>query len=262
MARPNTHRVPILDGLSTRETRILALSLTGLSLGVLAIFGLIFVTEEMIERKLTPRTLVEQVAREVGTAMGSDVSKAPFWERLSAANTKGSPFTPTQRGKLDIGPASIGESVQTFLKRNPNASLRRAGNGSRVALVTNSTGDFAVSFLSDHDGGKAYRVRYENTFLQLTEADLLGRLSTKFGQPLTSKCTRQSYRNGRQCDLSWRSRNAVRIAANLNTTAIAHGQRKQTRLRLEAVDTVVEQRLRAGRVSLYEPGRKIERLPF
>jgi len=262
MARFNAHKLPILDGVSSKETRFLFLSLGGLSLGVMAIFAAIFVAEEMIENKMTPRDLVAQVASEVGRAVTSDVEDAPFWSRLSTAETTGSPFNPTRRGKMHIGPASIGESVQTFLERNPGASLRRAGNGSRVALVNDPTGAFAVSFLSDHDGGQAFRVRYENTFKELSEEDLMGRLSAKFGAPLTSKCVRRTYREGRQCDLSWRSQKAVRVSANLHTVAVAHGERRETRLQLEAVDTALEQRLRSGRVGFQEPAKTVERLPF
>ncbi len=166
---------------------------------------------------------------------------------LGKVNLPGPPGGKQEKTEFSLGGIRFGMTPETVRRLNPSFSLGKASAGNQTGtFISSSGGVYKVSFLDARGGRKAFRLRFDRSYDNFDENDLIFKISEKFGRPATSNCYNSSFTGSKECRFSW-------LVAGISLKAvishfIIRGKKGRTTLMLIAVDTLIEgRRLRSLR---------------
>lgn len=156
------------------------------------------------------------------------------WTATSTADDAS--LAPFRLAKLQMG-MTAAEMASIF----PEMTFTGDPDGKQLGSYKFGNATYTVTFMGPEAGRKAFRIGYDETFLNYSEDELHQRLKSKFGQPNVNHCAMESPRRGWECQLQWQRADGVYLDAVTKTIHKFNGDRI-TELNFAAVDKRLESR--------------------
>lgn len=163
-----------------------------------------------------------------------------LWDNLLVEKKADAPFR--------LGGIALGMTPGAVRRIHPDMVIVNEGGGGRKGTYATTEGTFTVWFLGRGDGHKAFRVRYDNAFEDVTQDQIYDRMGRTYGQPAMTDCSANSL-TGTASGCRFRWWTAGNVSVDVNSRTIKRGKgRVHTEFTLVAVDTYLAgKHLRARR---------------
>lgn len=149
--------------------------------------------------------------------------------------------------RLKFEGVAFGATPETIQARHPSMVLAAEAGGLARGSFQYDGVTYTVWFFEDGDALKAFRMRSDQTHVNVREEDILGDFGRRFGEPIATDCGRRVYSQGGQCRYQWLTRGGVPLDLHLRvrkdtigntlttisilaTDAYLDGKRAQSRL--------------------------------
>lgn len=139
---------------------------------------------------------------------------------------------------FNMGGVSLGMSPEMVRSKHPNLDLVKLGRGESAASFIFEGAQYVVWFVKINGHNKAYRMRYDQSFTTLREAEILESIGNEHGKPGTSECSKAGDMS-RKCNFQWWPSGG--IALNVSTTETKSPSYKtRTVVTMIATDTYLD----------------------
>jgi len=155
---------------------------------------------------------------------------------------------------FQIGGVKLGMTPDKVSRIHPGLSLTVVRTGGNLGTYVSKGGTYSVWFLDKQKGEKAYRIRYDQTFKNASETEILRRISSKYGHPATSECDGGVIAGARKCRYNWWAKGGVSLNVTIKETRAASGA-VSTDFSLTATDSYMEGKKLRTSISLGRLGR-------
>ncbi|NQV48129.1 MAG: hypothetical protein HQ504_10145 [Rhodospirillaceae bacterium] len=200
--------------------------------------------------------IISIIALSIFVAFQTDVGDDIDWGKMFFLKDKSD-------NTFKMGGVSLGMTQKTVKQLHPNMDLASLGHGESTATFVVDGGNYTIWFIDLKGLKSAYRMRYDQTFATRTEAEILDKIGSKYGKPVTSECIKVGF-DPRKCVFQWWPSSG--IALNVSTTEIDKSSGKRhTQVTIIATDTYLNgKRLRMRNIPVtIEPSKESsENLPF
>lgn len=144
-----------------------------------------------------------------------------------------------QNEAFNIDGVKLGMTPEKVMKLRPNLSLAVPRTGGKLATYVSRTGAYAVWFMDKARGEKAYRIRYDQGFKNLSEMEILKYISSRYGNPAISNCDGGAIAGAEICQYRWWPMGGVSLDLIIRTSRAAAGG-VNTDVTMTAADTNLE----------------------
>lgn len=150
-----------------------------------------------------------------------------------------------------MGGVSLGMSVDKVKRMHSNIELKAVASGETIGSFNYEGANYILWFVKVDGRDKAYRIRYDQSFTDRTETQILDAIGDKHGKPGTSECTKAGA-EARKCHFQWWPSGG--IALNVITTErTPPGGERRTEVTMIATDTYLDGKRMRLRKALRAP---------
>lgn len=184
--------------------------------------------------------------------MGNDGRGNVSWDTFA---TKWNTFYDAFAKKEDdfkINGMSLGMTPDRIRGLYPSLTVKLDNNGAMKGSYTANDANYTVSFTKQGGSQKAFQIRYDKNFKDMTEEQILQRIGQRFGRPASTNCTRSGLRNSSGCHFRWWLRGNTVL--NVYTTVVTDKSGKtRTGLSMVAADSYLEGKINRAQANRLSP---------
>jgi len=149
---------------------------------------------------------------------------------------------PSQKNEaVMLGGIELGSSMDSALKTHPGAAKSITSSGAITMAFGDKDTHYIVWYGENKNQTVAYKARQNRTLVGITEDEFVGNLTTKFGPPSLSSCSRRIENGLRDCHFSWWIGNDIRL--DLTSRQFTNRAIPKLKITLQTTDTRMALRL-------------------